>query len=380
MPSSLSQRQALVVLNALPHVGPIMLRRLMDTFGGDAISILSGSRSKLLAVKGVGEKVVDTLTHWEQCFDMAKEEASMAKTGTRFFAQEDLEYPELLRETYDPPIGLYWQGEYVVDRPCIAIVGTRRATLYGRSVAKKFAGELARLGFCIVSGMARGTDTAAHEGALEAGGKTVAVFGCGLDTIYPPENLDLYRSIVAQGAVASEFPFGRRADRQTFPMRNRVVAGMCQGVIVIESAAAGGSMITARFAGEQGRTLMAVPGRIDQDSSTGCHQLIRDGAIMVTSVDDILEELRYARPAMQAQDQELELGDSTPQVQVQVQMQTLSEPEQAVIDCFVGGEITSPDAISERIARPISEISGVLMGLELKRLIVKRADGRFEAR
>jgi DNA processing protein len=378
MPSSLSQRQALVVLNALPHVGPIMLRRLMDTFGGDAISILSGSRSKLLAVKGVGEKVVDTLTHWEQCFDMAKEEASMAKTGTRFFAQEDLEYPELLRETYDPPIGLYWQGEYVVDRPCIAIVGTRRATLYGRSVAKKFAGELARLGFCIVSGMARGTDTAAHEGALEAGGKTVAVFGCGLDTIYPPENLDLYRSIVAQGAVASEFPFGRRADRQTFPMRNRVVAGMCQGVIVIESAAAGGSMITARFAGEQGRTLMAVPGRIDQDSSTGCHQLIRDGAIMVTSVDDILEELRYARPAMQAQDQELELGDSTPQVQVQ--MQTLSEPEQAVIDCFVGGEITSPDAISERIARPISEISGVLMGLELKRLIVKRADGRFEAR
>jgi DNA processing protein len=374
MPSSLSQRQALVVLNALPHVGPIMLRRLMDTFGGDAISILSGSRSKLLAVKGIGEKVVDTLTHWEERFDLAKEEASMAKTGTRFFAQEDSQYPELLRETYDPPIGLYWQGEYVVDRPCIAIVGTRRATLYGRSVAKKFAGELARLGFCIVSGMARGTDTAAHEGALEAGGKTVAVFGCGLDTIYPPENLDLYRSIVAQGAVASEFPFGRRADRQTFPMRNRVVAGMCQGVIVIESAAAGGSMITARFAGEQGRTLMAVPGRIDQDSSTGCHQLIRDGAIMVTSVDDILEELRYARPAMQAQ--EPELGDSTPQVQVQ----TLSEPEQAVIDCFVGGEITSPDAISERLARPISEISGVLMGLELKRLIVKRADGRFEAK
>jgi DNA processing protein len=374
MTESLSQRQALIVLNGLPHVGPVMLRRLMDAFDGDAISILLGNRSKLLAVKGIGDKVVDTLTHWSQRFDLAKEEAAMAKTSTRFFAQDDAEFPELLRETYDPPIGLYWQGEYVVDRPCIAIVGTRRATLYGRSVTKKFASELARLGFCIVSGMARGTDTAAHEGALEAGGKTVAVFGCGLDTIYPPENLDLYRSIVAQGAVVSEFPFGRRADRQTFPMRNRVVAGMCQGVIVVESDAAGGSMITARFAGEQGRTLMAVPGRIDQASSVGCHQLIRDGAIMVTSVDDILEELRYARPTMQTQAPELDFDESPRQ------MQTLSEAEQAVVDCFVGGEITSPDALSERLSRPISEISGVLMGLELKRLIVKRADGRFEAR
>lgn len=374
MSASLSQRQALLVLNALPHVGPIMLRRLMDAFAGDAISILSGNRSKLLSVKGIGNRAVDTLAHWEDRFNLEKEEATMAQKGTRFFAQEDPEFPELLRETYDPPIGLYWQGEYVVDRPCIAIVGTRRATLYGRSVTKKFAAELARLGFCIVSGMARGTDTAAHEGALEAGGKTVAVFGCGLDTIYPPENFDLYKNIVAQGAVASEFPFGRRADRQTFPMRNRVVAGMCQGVVVVESDAAGGSMITARFAGEQGRTLMAVPGRIDQASSAGCHQLIRDGAIMVTSVDDILEELRYARTQFPAQEPELDLGEThAPQ-------SNLSVSEQAVLDCFVGGEITSPDAISERLARPIAEISGVLMGLELKRLIVKRADGRFEAK
>ncbi|KRP36006.1 MAG: DNA processing protein DprA, partial [Opitutaceae bacterium BACL24 MAG-120322-bin51] len=263
MPSSLNQRQALLVLNGLPHVGPIMLRHLMDAFGGDAVAVLAGKHAKLLGVKGVGPKAADTLVHWADRFDLAKEVAQMRQTGTRFFIQEDEKFPELLREMYDPPIGLYWQGEYIVDRPCVAIVGTRRSTLYGRSVTKRFASELARLGFCIVSGMASGTDTAAHEGALEAGGKTVAVFGCGLDTIYPPENKDLYKKIVAHGAVASEFPFGRGADRQTFPMRNRVVAGMCQGVIVIESAVSGGSMITARFAGEQGRTLMAVPGRID---------------------------------------------------------------------------------------------------------------------
>jgi DNA processing protein len=367
----LTQRQALLALNGMQHVGPVMLRRLMDAFDGDAVAILAGNRSRLLSVKGVGEKVVDALIHWDQRFDLQKEIEKLTKSHTRFFTQEETEYPEMLRELYDSPIGLYWQGEYVVDRPCVAIVGTRRATLYGRSVAKRFASELARMGFCIVSGMARGTDSAAHEGALEVGGKTVAVFGCGLDIIYPPENLDLYKRIVAEGAVASEFPFGRRADRQTFPMRNRVVSGMSEAVIVIESDASGGSMITARFAGEQGRQLMVVPGRIDQASSAGCHQLLRDGATLVTSVDDILEELRYARP----QEQELDFGDSKQTVSV-----SLSEIEQSVLNCFEGGEIVSSDALMERLSVSSAEVSAALMGLELKRQVVKRADGRFEAK
>ena len=373
MPSPLNQRQALLVLNGLPHVGPIMLRHLMDAFSGDAVAVLAGQHAKLLGVKGVSPKAADILVNWADRFNLAKEVAQMRQTSTRFFIQEDEKFPELLRQTYDPPIGLYWQGEYILDRPCVAIVGTRRSTLYGRSVTKKFSSELARLGFCIVSGMASGTDTADHEGALEAGGKTVAVFGCGLDTIYPPENKDLYKNIVAHGAVASEFPFGRRADRQTFPMRNRLVAGMCQGVIVIESALSGGSMITARFAGEQGRTLMAVPGRIDQASSGGCHQLIRDGAIIVTSVDDVLEELRYKRMQFPAQASEADLETSVSS------MVSLSGSEQAALDCLQGGEVASSDALAERLERPIAEVVSVLMALELKRLILKRADGRFEA-
>jgi DNA processing protein len=192
-----------------------------------------------------------------------------------------------------------------------------------------------------------------------------------LDIVYPPENLELYKRIAAEGAVASEFPFGRRADRQTFPMRNRVVAGMCEAIIVVESARAGGSMITARFAGEQGRQIMAIPGRIDQDSSSGCHQLIRDGATMVTSVDDVLEELRYARPTQA--EVELPLEDGLSAV-------SLSDLEREVLDCFKGGELCAVDQISQQTNRPSSEISATLMGLEIKRLIAKRSDGRFEAR
>ena len=293
----------------------------------------------------------------------------MKASNIRFIAQSEDAFPPLLKEMYDPPISLYWKGEYNIDRPCIAIVGSRRATLYGHSIARKFASVLSQLGFCIVSGMARGIDTAAHEGALEVGGQTVAVLGCGLDIVYPPENLDLYKQIAVTGAVASEFPFGRRADRQSFPMRNRLVAGMCEAVIVVESAVAGGNMITARFAGEQGRQIMAVPGRIDQSSSGGCHQLIRDGATMVTSVDDILEELRYTRPTQT----EVELPMESEASQFE-----FNDLERQVLDCFRWGELFLPDQISQQLNRSSAQVSVTLMGLELKRLVAKRADGYFE--
>lgn len=370
MSLDLDQGRALLVLNGLPHVGPVLLRRLMDAFEGDAVAVLAASETRLMTVQGIGEVAAKTLSGWAQQFDLQKEEAALRAKGARFITQDCSGFPGMLRETYDPPIGLYWQGEYTLDRPCVAIVGTRKSTLYGLKMARSFAAELAKLGFCVVSGMARGIDTAAHEGALDVGGKTVAVFGCGLDMIYPPENFELYQRIVAAGAVASEFRFGRRADRQTFPMRNRVVAGMCEAVLVVESDTAGGSMITARFAGEQGRQVMAIPGRIDQVSSAGCHQLIRDGATMVTSVDDILEELRYRR----AEPQELGLEiESTPAPR-------LSAEESRLMEAFKGGEIVSPDELSLQTGLPMSVVSASLMGLELKRMVAKRTDGRFEAK
>jgi len=363
----LSPNDALIILNGLPHVGPVMLRHLMDEFADDPVAVVSGDRRRLLRVKGIGEKAAGVLVDWPKYFDLEKEKQKMATSGIRFVDQWNPDYPESLGELYDPPIGMYWKGEYAnVDRPCVAIVGTRRATLYGRKVAKRFGSELARMGFCVVSGMARGTDTAAHEGALEAGGPTLAVFGCGMDIIYPPENLDLSREITAKGALLSEFPFGRRADRQTFPMRNRVVAGLCEAVIVVESAEAGGSMITARFAGEQGRQVMAVPGRIDQSSSAGCHQLIRDGATMITSVNDVLEELRYRS----SEQMEVALEPAAPE---------LDERETALMGLFAGGEAFSPDQIAGHLQWPYPEVSALLMGLEIKRLVSKRSDGGYES-
>ncbi|NCG08536.1 MAG: DNA-protecting protein DprA [Verrucomicrobia bacterium] len=361
----------MLVLNGLPNVGPVLLRRLLDVFHDEPLAILSSSFEQLRRVRGVGSKTANTLMHWEKYFNLEQEKERIAQHGVEFVDRAHKSYPGLLQAMYDPPIGLYWRGNYIIDRPCVAIVGTRQPSMYGLRVARQFGAELARLGFCIVSGMARGIDSAAHEGALAGGGPTVAVLGCGLDIIYPPENKELYDRISGQGAVVSEFPFGRRADRQTFPMRNRVVVGMCEGVIVVETAAAGGSMITARFAGEQGRLLMVLPGRIDQARALGCLQLIRDGATLVRSVDDVLEELRYERREQMKEGS----GDTLKEPVIE-----LSKEEQTVMRYLSGGELGTPDSLAADMQCPVHSVSAILTALELKRCVVKRLDGRYESR
>jgi DNA processing protein len=374
MANELSERQAFLVLNALPNIGPITLNRLLEQVGGDPRAVLAADRRRLEAVKGVGPVIAETLVGWRQHFDLDREEERMAKSRTEFITGRDAGYPKLLREIHDPPIGLYRRGDYEFGAPCIAIVGSRRTTLYGQATAQKFAGDLARLGFCIVSGLARGIDTAAHEAALAAGGKTAAVLGTGIDIIYPPENLALYRKLETSGAILSEFPFGRRADRQSFAMRNRIVAGICQAIIVIESDVDGGAMITARFAGEQGRLIFAVPGRIDQRTSAGCHQLIRDGATLLTSVDDLLGELNYL-DGLQPQPIPLKADEIVRGVPP-----NLTPDEQNVLECFRGGSIMAPDWLTAQTGLSAAQLSVTLMMLELKHLIAKRADGTFEAR
>ncbi|MFT3782835.1 MAG: DNA-processing protein DprA [Nibricoccus sp.] len=370
---SLTEQQAFLILNALPNIGPITTNRLLDELGGDPKAIFSAPTKRLEAVKGVGPAISGTVANWREHFDLAREEQRMAESKVTFVTTRDTAYPKLLKQISDPPIGLYRKGHYDFAHPCIAIVGSRRTTLYGQSVAKKFGAELARLGFCVVSGLARGIDTAAHEGALSVGGKTAAVMGCGIDIVYPPENLSLYRQIEEQGAIVSEFPFGRRADRQSFPMRNRVVAGISEAIVVVETDVAGGSMITAKFAGEQGRLIFAVPGRIDQATSQGCHQLIRDGATLLTSVDDILQELSYLDGLRPQPIPPKETGSSAePRTD-------LNEAEAAVMEAFRGGAIVTLDLLAAQTGRSVSELSATLMMLELKRLIAKRADGAYEA-
>ena len=373
MSSELTERQAFLVLNALPNIGPITLNRLLEELGGDPCAVFTADKRRLESVQGVGPVISATIAAWREHFDLPREEERMAKADTAFITTRDAAYPKLLKQINDPPIGLYRKGRYEFEHPCIAVVGSRRTTLYGQATAKKLGTELARLGFCIVSGLARGIDTAAHEGALLVGGKTAAVLGCGIDIVYPPENLALYRNIEKEGAILSEFPFGRRADRQSFPMRNRVVAGMCEATVVVETDVNGGAMITARFAGEHGRLIFAVPGRIDQTTSAGCHQLIRDGATLLTGVDDILSELSYldglrpqAIPAKPGEPAAAPTG--------------LTADEAAVFECFRGGAMLTPDTLAAQTGLPAHRLSPTLMLLELKRLIAKRADGSYEQR
>jgi DNA processing protein len=293
MPRELTEKQAYLALNALPGIGPIGLNQLLGAFGGDPRAVLSADRRRLEAALGARPDAVASIRDWRAHFDPAKEEDRMERSGVAFVVPRDPGYPRLLCEIHDPPVGLYRKGSHVFDGPCVAIVGSRRATAYGQSVARRLGAEFGQRGFCVVSGLARGVDTAAHEGALSAGGRTAAVLGTGIDVIHPPENLGLYRRIAESGAVLSEFPFGRSVDKDSFAMRSRVIAGICEAVVVVESDLWGGAMSTAKFAGEQGRLLFAVPGRIDLSTSAGPNQLIRDGATLLTRVEDLLQELQY---------------------------------------------------------------------------------------
>ena len=383
----LSERQAFLVLNALPDIGPITTNRLLAALGDDPRRLFEASARELESVKGVGPKISGNLRGWRALVDLEKEEERLAQAQASFVSRRDPAYPPLLRELADAPLGLYRRGEYSFDAPCVAIVGSRRTTLYGQATAKKLGYDLARRGFCVVSGLARGIDTQAHEGALEAGGITAAVLGSGIDIIYPPENLKLYQRIEERGAILTEFPFGRRADKQSFAMRNRIVAGMCRAVIVVESDVSGGSMITAKFAGEQGRLVFAVPGRIDQPSSAGCHQLIRDGATLLTSVDDVVSELDYLEgfgPAgagvVPENGERAERLSSGGAAAAGAFGGDLSADESRVLGCFAGGAILAPDAVTGLSGLSSPAVSASLMMLELKRRVAKRADGTYEAR
>ena len=293
----------------------------------------------------------------------------MERSGVSFLARSDPGYPRLLTEIHDPPLGLYRKGSYLFENPCIAIVGSRRATTYGQSIAKRLGAELAQRGFCVVSGLARGVDTAAHEGALSVGGRTAAVLGTGIDIIYPPENLGLYRQIAEKGAVLSEFPFGRAAERDSFPMRSRVISGICEAVVVVESDLWGGAMMTAKFAGEQGRLLYAVPGRIDQSTSAGPNQLIKDGATLLTRVDDVLEEIQYLgglRPAP------IVAGSAGAPA-------GLGPDEARILYHLRGGGSQTPADLAARTGIPAGGINAALAVLEAKGFIVTRDDGSAEA-
>lgn len=350
--------EALVALNMLPRIGPVRVRRLLEMFG-DAASALGAPRDKLLRVDGIGPESAEILHRWQDHADPAAEIRETEERGISLVTPGDEDYPAPLRETYDPPLLLYVWGKLEArDRHAIGVVGSRRATSYGSQVTKKFSYQIARSGFTIVSGLARGIDTAAHEAALAAEGRTVAVIGSGLGKLYPPENLGLAERIArGNGAVVSEFPLHTAPDKQTFPMRNRIVAAWSRALLVTECPAWSGSLITANLAAEYGKPVFAVPGPVDKPSSAGCNQLIRDGATLVADAGHLLDdlgELPFARAG--AEPEETPGAPELP-------------GEEAAVFAVVGADELPVDRIVERSGLPAHVVTATLLKLEMRRLV-----------
>jgi DNA processing protein len=332
---------------------------LLEHFG-DAPAILQASRQQLLRVRGIGEDTAEAIAHWEKTIDLNGELKRIADFGCHVLTQADADYPELLRQIYDPPIVLYVKGELgAKDKNAVAMVGSRMTTHYGIEVARKLAYQLAYLGVTVVSGGARGIDTAAHQGALAAKGRTVCVLGTGINFVFPPENKELFERIAANGAVITQYPFNRKADKQSFAIRNRIVAGMTLGTVVVEANLTSGALITAHFAVDYGRQVFAVPGRIDSPRSKGCHDLIRNGAKLCEGAEDILSEFEYLFPASARPPAVGESGTLPALI--------LPENEQRVI-AALSQEESSMDEVIRRSGLPASAVSVALLGLEMKRL------------
>jgi DNA processing protein len=365
----MTELEALVGLNLVMDIGSIRLKRLLEIFGAPQ-KILAAPVDKLIQAAGIGEAIASRIASLNQK-EISREFALAEKFGFRILAAQSPEYPQNLKFIDDPPIILYvWGGLLPEDNLGLAIVGSRRASFYGLSSAEKFAGDLAARGFTVVSGMARGIDTQAHRGALKSGGRTIAVIGSGLADIYPQENLALARQIAARGAVISEFPVNSAPLRQNFPRRNRVISGLSLGVLVVEACRNSGALITADFALEQGRDVFALPGKIDSAASFGTNELIKQGAKLVVSVEDILDEIYFwgsSEPSF-SKDKK---PDAPPNPQ------GLSCKEELLYN-IISSQRVSVEEIVHKTGSPVSEISLSLLSLQLKKKIRALAGRIFE--
>lgn len=348
----MSARKYWIGFNIIPQIGPAKVRALVDHFGDLEAAWHANATS--LAQAGLDRRAIDNLTGRRGALDLDAEMDKIEQQGITFLTWEDADYPSLLREVYNPPPVIYVRGKLCPeDEWAIAIVGTRKATLYGRQVTERLSADLATNHMTVVSGLARGIDSVAHRAALEAGGRTIAVLGCGLDRVYPAENHQLAHDIIKNGALISEYALGTPADARNFPPRNRIISGLSLGVLVTEAGIRSGALITVDFATEQGREVFAVPGNILSKGSEGCNRLIHDGAKMVLGVEDILEELNLSMIA-----QQVEARAVLPENEIEARLLEL-----------VSDNPTHMDELCRQSELPIQEISSTLAMMELKGIV-----------
>jgi DNA processing protein len=328
--------------------------------------VLTASAGELETVEGISRRAIEAIGSFPWREQAARELARAEQTGTTLITMDDPAYPAGLKDTPDPPLYLYVRGTLrSEDERAVAIVGTRRPTHYGMTVTARLASQLASAGLTIVSGMARGIDTQAHRGALSARGRTIAVLGCGIDVVYPPENRGLMEQIIKSGAVVSENPFGTKPEAGYFPARNRIISGLARGTVIIEASNDSGSLVTAQYAVEQGRKLFAVPGNIGAATSRGTNSLIKQGATLVEGAEDILAGLDFGNPGARQ-----ETGARP--------LPSLSQEEKAVFGCITN-EPKHIDLLMNECRMSAGALSGALINLELKGL-AKQLPGKYFVR
>ena len=357
-----------IALNMVPGVGGAHFRRLVNFFGSPG-AVLKASLQDLNRIRGLTPAVCQSIVDHRDRLPVERELEIVERRGCKIITIQDESYPANLKAIYDPPQLLYVKSDLLpADSLALSIVGTRSATDYGRAVAEQIGSQLAARGVTVISGMAYGIDTAAHTGALNGGGRTIAVMGNGLDVVYPARNLRLLEKIVDSGAAISEFPMGMKPLRNNFPRRNRVLSGMSLGTLVVEAPKRSGALITAGYALNQGREVFAVPGRIDSEASGGTHDLIKQGAKLVESVEDILEELpEHALEPFTKED--VDIAEERMELQ-------LSDDEKAVWKVTSSSSIHIDD-ISRQSGLPPYKVSAALVMLELKGLVQQSAGKMF---
>ncbi len=356
---------------ALKHVhgvGNLLYKRLIDRFGAPE-TVFAASDEDLLSIDGISSRLIQAIRNPVIPDSVRQDLDLVLEKGVRLITLTDSDYPVLLREIPDPPPILYVRGHLKRMFPAVAVVGSRNATEYGVTVTRRLSAELSRQGWIVVSGMARGIDTAAHEGALSGPGGTIAVLGSGLERIYPTENAPLFHRIMENGAVISELPLLTWPDAYHFPRRNRIISGLTLGTVVVEASRNSGSLITARMALEQGREVFAVPGNIHSFKSTGTHILIKSGAKLVEQARDILDELEpQIREAIIVDPPDLPPVDNSSGKPAPTVSLT---PEEQSVMALVSVYPIHADELVRKIPMPPGELNRILMQLELKRLLVK---------
>jgi DNA processing protein len=341
-----------VGFSLIPGIGRVKLTQLEGHFGNLAGAWKAASTD--LRQSGLDTGSIRAINMWRPRISLDEEMAKLERHRVKVLTYHDAAYPARLKEIYDYPPLLYIRGSLLPeDEWCLAVVGTRRATVYGRQVAEEISADLARNKITVVSGLARGIDSVAHSSALAAGGRSIAVFACGLDIVYPSENAGLARQITEQGALISEYPLGTRPKADKFPRRNRIMSGMSLGVLVVEASETSGAMITAHLAAEQNREVFAVPGGIISTASRGTNRLIQEGAKLVRGYGDILEELNLTTVARQMEMKEIIPASDT-------ESRLLKE---------LSAEPTHIDEVCRSSGLPASAVSSTLAIMELKGLV-----------